>query len=203
MMQGARASDVPSRTRCASECYARVVLLPIERLFRKRDAREAELATLRARFSAQPSAREAGAEAVASSMRLRQLRSELSRAFDNVDACQSCGKKRPEPHGHYAGGACCGSRTLDLFTPVEVASLKLSNIRARDLVPPKGDHAGCAFRGERGCTLSSEQRPNICVRYICLELRAELLEKPEWKTISTLGAALRDEFARFETLLAE
>ena len=178
------------------------MLLPIERLFRRRDSRDDELSTLRARFRSQPSVREAGAEAAASAARLKELRVAMSAAFDGVGACSSCGKKRPEPHGHWPGGACCGSRTLDLFTPHEVASLKLAGIRARDLEAPKGDHAGCAFRGERGCSLSAEQRPNICVRYICLELRTELLEKPEWKTISTVGARLRDEFARFEALIS-
>jgi hypothetical protein len=179
------------------------MLLPIERLFRKRDSRDEELATLRARFRSQPSAREAGADVVASAARLRELRVAMSRAFANVDACSSCGKKRPEPHGHWKGGACCGSRTLDLFTKHEVASLALAGIRARDLEPPKGDHAGCAFRGERGCSLTPEERPNICVRYICLELREELLAKPEWREISKLGAALRDEYARFESLISE
>jgi hypothetical protein len=179
------------------------VLLPIERLFRKRDSRDEELATLRARFSSQPSAREAGAEAVAVAARLLELRAAMSRAFAHVDACSSCAKKRPEPHGHWQGGACCGSRTLDLFSKNEVASLKLAGVRARDLVPPKGDHAGCAFRGETGCSLEPEQRPNICVRYICLELREELLDKPEWREISKLGAELRDEYARFESLLGE
>ena len=180
-----------------------VVLLPTERLFRKRTARDEDLSTLRARFSSQPTAREAGAEAVASAARLRELRVAMSRAFEHVDACGGCGKKRPEPHGHWAGGACCGSRTLDLFTQKEVASLKLAGIRARDLEPPRGDVAGCAFRGERGCSLVPEQRPNICVRYICLELRAELIDKPEWRAISKLGAELRDEFARFESLVGE
>jgi hypothetical protein len=179
------------------------VLLPIERLFRKRDSRDEELATLRARFTAQPSAREAGEHAAASAARLKELRVRMSRAFAKVDACSSCGKKRPEPHGHWAGGACCGSRTLDLFSKSEVASLKLAGIRARDLEAPKGDHAGCAFRGEHGCSLSPEQRPNICVRYICLELREELIEKPEWRAISKVGAELRDEFARFESLVPE
>ena len=179
------------------------MLLPIERLFRKRTGRDDELATLRARFASQPSAREAGAEAVSSAARLEELRVEMSRAFLRVDACSSCGRKRPEPHGHWAGGACCGSRTLDLFTKHEVASLKLAGVRARALEPPKGDHAGCAFRGEHGCSLSPEQRPNICVRYICLELRAELIDQPEWRAISKLGAELRDEFARFEALLGE
>jgi len=124
----------------------------------------------------------------------------MSAAFAGVDACHACGRKRPEPHGHWAGGACCGSRTLDLFTPTEVASLRLAGVAARDLEPPQGDHAGCAFRGATGCSLPPEQRPNICVRYICLELRAELLEKPEWKRVSQLGAALRDEFTRFESM---
>ena len=50
----------------------------------------------------------------------------------------------------------------------------------------------------RARLLAPEQRPNICVRYVCLELREELIEKPEWRAISKLGAELRDEFARFE-----
>jgi len=180
------------------------MLLPLERLLRRAppDSREAELGALRARFRAQPSAREAGPEAVASAARLRELRVALSAAFANVEACHGCGRRRPEPHGHWAGGACCGSRTLDLFTQEEVESLALTGVRARDLAPPRGDHAGCAFRGEGGCSLAPEHRPNLCVRYVCLELRAELLEKPEWRRISELGAALRDELARFSALRA-
>ena len=139
---------------------------------------------------------------MASAARLEELRAQMSRAFASVEACAGCGRKRPEPHGHWAGGACCGSRTLDLFSKHEVASLKLAGVRARDLAPPQGDHAGCAFRGARGCSLSPEQRPNICVRYVCLELREELIEKPEWRAISKLGAELRDELARFEALVA-
>ena len=76
-------------------------------------------------------------------------------------------------------------------------------MRARNLAPPDDDHAGCAFRGATGCSLEPEQRPNICVRYVCLELRAELIEKPEWRRVSELGAALRDEYARFERLLPQ
>ncbi len=180
------------------------MLLPIARLLRRSSepaSREDELARLRARFRAQPSARAAGPEAVASAARLRELRAAMSAAFEKVEACHGCGKKRPEPHGHWAGGACCGARTLDLFSPTEVASLALAGIRARDLEPPRGDHAGCAFRGASGCSLAPEERPNVCVRYVCLELRAELLDKPEWRRVSELGAALRDEFARFEALV--
>ena len=182
------------------------VLLPLERLLRRGPepkSRADELATLRARFRAQPSARAAGPEAVASAARLRELRAAMAATFADVDACRACAKGRPEPNGHWPGGSCCGSRTLDLFTKTEVASLKLAGVAARDLEPPRGDHAGCAFRAASGCTLAPEHRPNICVRYVCLELRAELIEKPEWKRISELGASLRDELARFERLLDE
>lgn len=81
--------------------------------------------------------------------------------------------------------------------------MKLAGVSHSDLEPPRGDHAGCAFRGEAGCTLAPANRPNICVRYVCLELRAEVREKPEWRRISELGAALRDEFARFEQLVRD
>lgn len=180
-------------------------LLPLERLLRRSTPRSRanELVTLRARFRAQPSAREAGGDAVASAMRLRALRKEMSAAFATVEACSGCAKGRPEPQGHWRGGACCGTRTLDLFSPNEVASLKLAGISPKNLDAPRGDHAGCAFRAEAGCTLTAEQRPNVCVRYVCLELRVELLEKPEWRRISQLGAALRDEFARFESMRDE
>lgn len=182
-------------------------LLPLERLLRRRAieprSRKDELVTLRARFRAQPSARQAGPEAVASAARLRELRGAMSAAFADVEACSGCAKGRPEPHGHWRGGACCGARTLDLFSRTEVASLALAGISAGDLEPPRGDHAGCAFRGEAGCSLAPEERPNVCVRYVCLELRAEVRDKPEWRRISELGAALRDEFSRFERLLDE
>ncbi len=122
-------------------------------------------------------------------------------AEGGVEACHGCAKKSPEPNGHWPGGHCCGARTLDLFTPVEVASLRLAGVSASDLRPPRGDHAGCAFRGERGCSLPAEHRPSLCVRFVCLELRAELIEQPRWRRVSALGAALRDELRRLEELL--
>jgi hypothetical protein len=181
-----------------------VALLGIDRLFRRRAepaSREEELVTLRARFRAQPSAREAGPEAVASAKRLRELRVEMAAAFEDVNACRTCARGRPEPNGHWQGGSCCGSNTLDLFSAEEVASLKLSGVTASDLTPPRADHAGCVFRGPTGCSLAPEQRPSICVRYICLELRAEVRDGGErWQRLSQLGAALRDESTRFAAL---
>lgn len=189
-----------------------MALLGIDRLLRRRAepaSREDELARLRARFRAQPSTREAGVEAVECAKRLRALRVEISKAFADVTSCHTCARGRPEPNGHWQGGSCCGGNTLDLFSPHEVAALKLVGISARDLVPPRADHAGCAFRGAEGCVLPPEQRPNICMRYICLELRAELLEGSKdagpraerWRTIARLGAALRDESAHLAALL--
>ncbi len=181
------------------------MLLGIDRLLRRRAepaSREAELVTLRARFRAQPSAREAGPEAVLSAKRLRELREEMTAAFGEVRACHGCARRRPEPNGHWDGGSCCGSRTLDLFSPEEVAALKLAGVSASDLVPPRADHAGCAFRGPSGCSLPPAHRPSICVRYICLELRAELLDDPRWRRLSKLGAALRDESTRFAALVS-
>lgn len=181
-----------------------VRLIPVARLLRRAEppSREAELVTLRARFRAQPEPRNASGAAVDSAKRLMALRVEMSAAFAGADACRSCAKGRPEPHGHWPGGSCCGSRTLNLFTRTEVTALKLAGVRAADLRPPRGDHAGCAFRAERGCVLPPEQRPSICVRYVCIDLRAELRDKPEWQRISTLGAALRDESSRFEALVS-
>jgi hypothetical protein len=180
-------------------------LIPLARLLARRPieprSRAEEIARLRARFRAQPDARAAGEAAVESAERLRELRVRMSAAFANVEACRECARGRPEPNGHWPGGSCCGSRTLDLFSETEVAALKLAGVSASDLESPRGDHAGCAFRGERGCTLPPEHRPNVCVRYVCLELRAEVREKPEWRLISELGAALRDELRRFESLL--
>jgi hypothetical protein len=187
-----------------------MALLGIDRLLRRRvepGSREDELSRLRARFRAQPGAREAGPEAVASAERLRALRAEMAAAFAGVRSCHTCARGRPEPNGHWDGGSCCGGRTLDLFSAHEVASLKLAGVSASDLVPPRTDAAGCAFRGPEGCVLAPEQRPSLCVRYVCLELRAELRgdETPDgrarWKRITALGAAVRDESARFAELV--
>jgi hypothetical protein len=181
-------------------------LLGIDRLLRRRAepaSREEELSRLRARFRAQPSARESGPEVVASAKRVQALKVELAAAFTDVRACRACARGRPEPNGHWEGGCCCGSRTLDLFSTEEVHALSLAGVSASDLVPPRADHAGCAFRGPAGCSLAPAHRPAICVRYVCLELRAELLDaatpelRERWTRIAKLGAALRDEFARF------
>jgi hypothetical protein len=183
--------------------YDGAVLVSVRQLvdrLRHPRTRADDLAALRARFAAQPSRREATPAEIASAERLRALRSQLADAFGHVQACSGCARGQSEPHGHWTGGHCCGCPTGNVFTPDEVAALKLAGTRMRDLDPPAGDHAGCAFRGPTGCSLGPADRPSICVRYVCLELRAELKEREDWKEVSRLAAELRDEHARFVAL---
>lgn len=164
-------------------------------------SRADELAALRTRFRAQPSRREAPAEQVALALRLRALRVEMAAALADAKACGGCAAGHPMPAGRWAGGHCCSGRTLDVFTPEEVASLKLAGTRAEQLEPPRGDHAGCAFRGQEGCSLAPADRPSLCLRYVCPELREELRGGDAWREVARLGRALRDEQARFAKAL--
>ena len=50
---------------------------------------------------------------------------------------------------------------------------------------------GGAFRGPEGCSLGAEDRPNLCVRFACRELEAELRASGDWErahVISELGS---------------
>lgn len=58
-------------------------------------------------------------------------------------------------------------------------TLKIAGTRADRLDPPRSDHAGCSFRGPEGCSLPAEDRPSLCVRYLCMDLRREITEHPE------------------------
>ena len=93
-----------------------------------------------------------------------------------VSSCRTCAVGQPWPRGHHDGGACCAGVTAELFDDNEVAALAQAGTRARDLTPPAGSegHAGCAFRGPRGCTLDVTHRPGRCVHYLCDTLRREL-----------------------------
>src|SRR5262249_35227729 len=98
----------------------------------------------------------------------------------------------------YRGGHCCSGRTEEIFSDAEVASLRLSGTTAGRLSPPPpSDHAGCAFRGPSGCSLEPEDRPSLCVGYICQELKAELQRLDNGPKIKALAAELRSTFERF------
>jgi hypothetical protein len=52
-----------------------------------------------------------------------------------------------------------------------------------------------------GCSLQAHDRPTICLRYMCLDLRAELRDDARWVEIARIGAELRDTFAALIELL--
>jgi hypothetical protein len=181
------------------------VLVPVTALLKRwRDdrpdgagaRRKEEVAAVRKRMGAAARA-PAGDETVALAKELRALRPLVLEAFAGVRACSGCGRGRPEPHGHWNGGFCCGGATGGVFDDDEVAALALSGTRPRDLRPPSGDHAGCAFRGPEGCSLDAVDRPNLCVRFACRELEAELRASGEWTRVRALTRRLEQTFARF------
>jgi hypothetical protein len=175
------------------------VLLPVRELVRRwrvPRSRATETREVRRRIAR---AREAGgsAQTVALARELRELRPQVLAAFDAVRSCSGCGRGRSEPHGHWNGGFCCGGRTEGVFDDDEVAALALAGTKPRDLRGPSGDHAGCAFRGPKGCSLDARDRPNVCVRFACRELEAELRADGRWDRVRALTRQLDETFRRF------
>ena len=124
----------------------------------------------------------------------------VSAQLTAVTSCASCAKGDA-----YDGGACCSGVTAHLFDDRELAALVGAGTRLTDLTPPtRGDtHAGCAFRGPVGCTLSTEHRPARCVHYICDELRRELHAGSQLDTVEALLAELNAAMQRFGVVHAE
>ena len=160
-------------------------------------SRADELCRLRARLAAQPSRWQVDGRAVERARALRRLRQEMHRLLGEVPLCARCARGHPLPAGRWAGGHCCGGRTLEIFAPIEVAALKLSGVTGRDFRPPRCDHAGCAFRGPAGCSLPAAVRPTICLRHVCFELRAELKQQGRWAKVARLEVRLGRAFADF------
>lgn len=175
------------------------MLVPVTALLRRwrgPTARAAEVADVRRRIAA--AAREPASDEVrALALELRALRPQVLLAFQGVRACTGCGHGRPEPHGHWNGGFCCGGKTSGVFDDDEVAALALAGTRPGRLRPPAGDHAGCAFRGPTGCSLDAVDRPSLCVRFACRELEAELRASGRWERVRALTRQLEKTFARF------
>lgn len=122
---------------------------------------------------------------------LRALREAMSQAIGEVSSCSRCARGHPLPHGRYQGGHCCGASTDQLFTQPELRALRLAGTRPSDLAPPSPcDHAGCAFRGERGCSLDAAHRPSLCVRYLCRDLEAELRSRGDLPSIRAIDAKI-------------
>lgn len=166
-------------------------------------SRADDVVALRRRFAAAAAPDQASAEEIALAAEMRRLREELSSALSGVVSCSGCAHGHPLPQGRFRGGHCCGTRTALVFTDDEVAALRLSGTTPARLVPPAGDVAGCAFRGPLGCSLEVADRPNICVRFICMELQGELRERGDLREIKAIDAALTRAFERFRRLRGE
>lgn len=185
-------------------CYPGRVLLPVSdlvRRWRSPRSRVSDVDAVRRRIAAAAS-RGAGDEAVVLARELRALKPQVLAALGAVRACSGCGEGRSLPHGRWEGGFCCGGRTEGVFDENESAALALAGTRPRDLRPPAGDHAGCAFRGPEGCSLAAQDRPSLCVRFVCRELEGELRESGEWTRVRALTRTLEATFARFVKALA-
>lgn len=151
-------------------------------------SRADELAALRARFHAQPGRAVTTEREIALCDELRALRRTASDALSSmgVSACSGCARGHPAPHGRWAGGHCCGGRTLDIWSAEQVRTLKIAGTRANNLEPPRSDHAGCVFRGPEGCSLAAEDRPTLCVRYVCMALRREITERDDFAPLMAI-----------------
>jgi hypothetical protein len=116
-----------------------------------------------------------------------------------ISSCGTCATGQPWPRGGYDGGDCCAGVTADLFDDNELAALAHAGTRPRDLVAPRGDdaHAGCAFRGPRGCTLEVAHRPGRCVHYLCDTLRRELHARGQLDAVEANLADLNRTMQRF------
>ncbi len=175
------------------------MLVPVTALLRRwrhPPARAREVGEVRARIAAASRAPVTD-EMRALALELRALRPRVLEAFAGVKACTGCGRGRPEPHGHWNGGFCCGGATRGVFDEDEVAALALGGTRPRHLRAPDGDHAGCAFRGPAGCSLDPVDRPSLCVRFACRELEAELRARGQWDRVRALTRQLEKTFAQF------
>jgi hypothetical protein len=152
------------------------VLIAVERLLiklRQPASRAHELIELRHRLRAELAATTDPEEPALARAVLAQKHAVAAR-LDAVHSCRACATHQPFPIGHYDGGACCSGVTGELFDEHELAALARAGTRPHDLIAPRADHAGCAFRGPTGCTLELAHRPARCVHYLCNTLRREL-----------------------------
>jgi hypothetical protein len=180
------------------------VLIALDRLLvrvRQVPSRAGELIALRERLRDQRRA-EPDAEERAAAAEVRRLKRVLADASGAVDECSRCGTGMPLPGGAFAGGFCCQAATADLFSDDEVALLAQGGTRLADLTAPRSRHAGCSFRGETGCTLETEDRPAVCVRFACTELRRELHRRGRLDEIERIEAELDAAYGHFSRLRA-
>jgi len=165
----------------------------LERLSGPR-TRADELSELRQRLVGEDRAGVASQAEVELAVELGRLRAGLIAQLGACQACAGCVRPR-DPR--WPGGHCCSAHTLNLFTADELAALALCGTTPGDLIAPRGEHRGCSFRSVTGCSLQVAHRPNICVRFVCRELEAELKRRGDYPAIARTQEAIRAAFARF------
>lgn len=128
-------------------------------------------------------------------VQLREQREALSTALGELQSCKTCVRPRSTA---WPGGHCCNGSTARLFTNDELVALRVAGTTAPNLSPPRLSLTmGCAFRTRSGCSLHPAHRPNLCVRYTCRELEAELAERGALAQIAVLQRLLRATFDEF------
>jgi hypothetical protein len=185
--------------------YAASVFVPLQRMvLRARHVRSRadELVEVHGRLRAARSARSSDDERAAA-LELRDLKVRVADVLASVSSCGRCANGKPTPRGVFAGGDCCTGVTAELFSDNELAALAGGGTTPRDLRAPLTAHAGCAFRGATGCSLSPADRPERCVTYTCGTLRRELHERRDLASVEALLAELHATMERFLALRQE
>lgn len=177
------------------------MLIGIERLLiriKHPASRAAELTALRGRLRDELAKNPDEAERE-TARRILALKRTISDSLSSVTSCRGCATGLPAPQGSHAGGACCGGVTAELFDDHELAGLAHAGTRPSDLTPPAGSdlHAGCTFRGPRGCTLDVAHRPARCVLYVCEMLTRELHRTGQLEATEQMLSELRQEMTEY------
>jgi hypothetical protein len=135
--------------------------------------------------------------------RLKRARAAMTQAQGRLRACESCAIGCDPPHGQWEGGFCCGGETANLISDTELASMAACGIGPADLVPPTTrEHAGCAFRGPRGCSLDASKRPCVCLWYLCRDVSQELGHAGRGKQAGARARELEQAFIAFAATLS-
>jgi hypothetical protein len=177
------------------------VLVAVERLLlkvRQPRSRADELIALRARLRMER-ASEPSPEELALAREVRAGKLAVAGELTAVASCGTCATGARWQASPYAGGDCCSGVTENIFDEGELAALAHAGTRARDLTPPRGAevHAGCAFRGARGCNLEVAHRPARCVHYCCDILRREIHARGRLDVLEATLADLDHLMQRF------
>ncbi|MBK9037214.1 MAG: hypothetical protein IPL61_39230 [Myxococcales bacterium] len=180
------------------------MLIAVERLLiklRQPASRADEVVAVRRRLR-EERARPIDDDERALALELRARKLAVAAEVEAIAGCRTCAAGAPWPRGGYDGGDCCAGVTEELFEDREIAALAHAGTRPRDLVPPPGadGHAGCAFRGARGCTLAVAHRPGRCVYYLCTAARRELHARGQLAAVETKLADLSRAMLDFVTV---